>query len=99
VRGAFSAGVAVNFFRKVNFLVRPAPEPGEATGASRRLRASTRRCRAAAYAETSILSALLRYRRFSAANFVKQNFCARALECRKRRARGGTERRGRYTQN
>jgi hypothetical protein len=46
-----------------------------------------------------ILSALLRYWRFSAANFVKQNLCSGALAQGKRRARDGTERRRRYTQN
>jgi hypothetical protein len=87
------------FFRRVSLPVRPAPEPGKAARARRRCAFQRGSVESSRVAETCILSALLRYRRFSAANFVKQNLCAGALAQGKRRARDGTERRRRYTQN
>jgi hypothetical protein len=79
VRGAFPAAIAAKFFRKVNFLVCPAPEPGEAARAQWRCALRRDSVESLRIAETSILSALPRCRQFSAANFVKQNLCAGAL--------------------
>jgi hypothetical protein len=99
VRGAFPAVPAAKFFRRLNFPVCPAPESGEAASAHHRCTLQRADIESPHVAETSILSALPRYRQFSAANFVKQNLRVGALPQGKRHARGGAARHGGYTQN
>jgi hypothetical protein len=99
VRGAFPAAISAKFFRKVNFLVRPVPELCDVARTQWRCALRCDSVESSCIAETSILSALPRYRRFSAANFCQAKSLCWSIGAAKSPRTGGAERRGRYTQN
>jgi hypothetical protein len=99
VRGTFPAAPAAKFFRRLNFPVCPAPEPSKAARAHRRCTVRRGSIESSHVAETSILSALPRYRVVFRSKFCQAKSLRWRIGAGKRRARGGAARDDGYTQN